>query len=249
MRLSISVLAVIPIYACGLLAGAQQDATSVLAQLAERSKEYQRVIPNFTCKEVVTTTAKRDEKLLRRVEFQADIHVQRKADKQPEETFVVTSYMGKPTPNGGNFYLPLYMKGGLSDGMPSFFQESSQACFEYRYSSGRVDFKSHEANPKCAEVEGTTGFALMDGQNEVLHGEIQMPRELAGKKHRPALARVDYADVRLNERTFRLPTHVYGEGVHGDQTLTFDAFYTGCKLFTAKTTIRAGDGVSQPDKP
>ncbi len=225
----------------------QQDAATVLRSLAEQTKEYQRSIPNFTCNEVVTTKVKKGDKVLRRIEFQADIRVQRKEDKSLNETFWITSYMGKLTPNGGKFEVPVYMEGGLGHGLPTFFAEKYQPCYDYRLDGNRINFRTRPGrSAECHEKVDTTGFGLMDSDGKLLYGEIKRPPEEADHEREVSLARIDYSDVRLNNRVFRMPTHVYGEEVRGGKLGTFDAYYTSCKLFAAKTTIRPGDGTDPP---
>ncbi len=130
--------------------------------------------------------------------------------------------------------------------MPSFFDESTQVCYDYRGSSGRIDFNANNGKGALCHESKTTGFASLDAQGKLLHGEIRTPPEEANRSHHPVFAAIDYADVRLDDRLFRMPIHTYAETLQDGLLRTFDAYYTSCKLFAAKTTIRPGDGTDPP---
>ncbi len=240
MRLLLLSALLVVFQALPLSVHAQQDATAVLANLAQQAKEYQRTIPNFTCTEVVTTTAKRGEKLLRRIEFQADIRVQRKQDRSLKEEFLISSYMGKPRPAGA-VPIIIYLDGVLDSGLPSFFDVAAQACYDYDEVGTRINFRADEAKAAKCHKDGTAGFAVFDAYGKLLHGEIRTPQEEAARDRHPNFASIDYVDVRLDDKLFRMPNHVYAEVLEKGVTRTFDAYYTSCKLYTVKTTIRPGD--------
>jgi len=212
-----------------------QPAAATLESLAQQTAAYRKVVPNFTCEENAVSSAIRGGKLKLRIEFTATLRVVRATDGDLAENFHFTSYMGRPTTEGGKYPLPLYVGGLLSGGMPSFFDASQQSCFHYTEGDRRIEFESQPGDdPACADKKGITGFVTLDEHGSVLHEEIHRPAKEAAERKLVRAGAIDYDVVRLNHQDYRLPVHVYAENPKG---FAFEANLTGCRLFQATVTI------------
>lgn len=230
----------------GGMAGAQGgqagDKTGVLLErMAKQSAEYRKLLPDFSCNETVVSGARRSWLRKVRVEFRAAIRVTRTPDGALTENFSMTSYMGKPVPQGARFPLPAYVQGGFGRGVPLFFAAENQRCFVYSVAGDRVDFKVRADAKGCLEPPGTEGYAQLDGAGLLVHGETRRVPEEANALGLTTLSSEDYGPVELDGREFRLPVHLYAETRVGEVLRTFDATYSECRLFKVSVTIKPGD--------
>lgn len=230
----------------GQAAQSGEDPTPVLKRMAEQTSEYRKTLPNFTCDENVVSILKQKDKLKKRIEFRATVRVARTEKGEMEESFTVTNYMGQDASKGGKFAFPVYISGGLGKGMPSFFAKENQDCYDYQLGSGRIAF-SGKPSATCRGAETTQGFAALDAQGDVQRGEFRRDPATAIKLKVASFGSVDYSPVTLNGQTYRLPSHLYAEMQDGDTQRTFEAYYTGCRLFHATATISPAGSTVIPD--
>lgn len=239
MRHSKFFLSMMTAVACSAHAQTDGPASAALERLAQGAAEYRRDVPNFTCDENVVSTSKRGGKINLRVEFRGPIRVVRAPEGTLSEDLSVNNYMGKEMTKGGKFTLPIYVSGGLSKGLPSFFSTEEQKCYRYTLGAGRIDFQAVPAPALCTEALSTHGFATLDAAGNLLHGEMRRSPEDAWKQRLTTFSSIDYAPVQLGGKEYRMPVHLYAEQDDGNLLKTFDAHYTNCKLFKGTATIKA----------
>jgi len=223
-------------------------AAPVLEDLMRQAAAYRKIVPNFSCEEDAISSAIRGGKLKLRIEFTGTLRVVRDAEGELKEQFTYSSYMGKPTVEGGKYRLPLYVSGFLSGANPGFFDASPRSCFRYKQSDGRIEFDTQPGS-SCEKNVGVTGAFTLDENGSLLHLEVRRPPKEAARSKFATVGSIDYGVLRLNNQDYRLPVHVYAENEHG---YSFEATYVGCHLFKATSTILpdvtpvSESGVAQP---
>ena len=222
---------------------------AILDRLARQSAAYRQSLPNFTCEEEVVAATSHDGKPDWRVNFHATLRLRREPDGTLRELYTITRYLGEPIAEGTAAPpIPLYVQGGFGKGVPSFFAAGQQACYRYSISGNRVGFTGQPGPGACEDVHRTTGFALLDSDGQILHGETHLPAKEADKLELTTFAAVDYAPITFDGQSFRLPVHLYAEKQVGKELFSFEARYTHCKLFRARVTLGPA-GVVPPSEP
>jgi hypothetical protein len=235
-------------------APAQQDTTpptlqQELQRLGVAATALDHTLPSFTCQETVVSQRLQGKKLLQQTNFTATIRANRAADGTLAESYQPTTLNGKPI-SGSAFGLPVYVAGGFDRAM-IYFLPSLQPCYRYKLSPGRIDFETtpHSASPLSCEYIDTHGFALLDATGNITHLERRVSPKSAIHLHLAPFAAFDFADIHLNDRTYRLAHHMQAEVAQNGFVGRFDATYTDCHLYTATVTIGPASEVPQSDTP
>lgn len=231
---------------CSLVRAQTSDPTalaSTLSRLAQSSADYRKSVPDFTCVENVVSTERSKGEVKFRSEFRANIRVVRMPDGSLEESFTTTEYMGAPVTSNASLRVPLYIHGGLSRGAPIFFAEDQQRCFRYDLQQGRLDYQAQPIDGGCGSPASTHGFATLDDEGKPLHLETRRSVEDSVRHNMATFSVIDYKPVQIGGNTFRLPVHLYSELADHDHARTFEAYYTGCRLFKATVTIHDPNSV------
>lgn len=212
----------------------------LLTHLGRQADELQHKLPNFSCDESVVSEIVEHGKVRHHTTFTTTIRAQRNAKGILEEhlgdqtyTVNIFSALVHHIPSS-----PLFVSGGFSQAL-DYFSTADQACYDYRFSPGRVDFTSLPTPPSACRSSGTQGFALLDADSNVTHLERTVQHDLAVARNQAQFAAVDFAPVELDGQTFRLSHHVVAEMPDDKGNLRrFTAEFSKCKLFTATVTIK-----------
>ncbi|QMV18735.1 hypothetical protein GOB94_08605 [Granulicella sp. 5B5] len=237
---------------------AQQPASGdrladVLVHLGAQATALDRSLPSFTCLQKANSDELREgrhdqpAKVLRHVEFTANLRVRRLADGKLAESAEFLTVNGKPFDANG-FTMPAYAQGGFLQAV-SYFLPDQQRCYVYTLAGNRVDFTAAPnaaADSHCRSA-GTTGFALLDDDGNLKHIERNVSAYGAAVYHLIPHAEVDMVPVTLNGVTYPLSSHLVSERPNGRFLDRFESRYTGCKLFTA--TVIIGPVTSMPEVP
>lgn len=237
---------------------AQESATSsrlqrLLAHLGEEASALNRTLPSFTCLQTASSDELRESrheqpaKVLRHVEFTANLRVRRVADGNLVESAEFLTVNGKPFDANG-FTMPAYAQGGFLQAV-SYFLPDQQHCYVYTLTGDRVDFTAAPdaaADSRCRSA-GTTGFALLDDEGHLKHIERTVSAYGVAVYHLIPYAAVDMVPVTLNGVTYPLSSHLVSQRPNGRSLDRFESSYTNCRLFTATVTI--GPATSVPPTP
>ena len=226
---------------------------AVLAHLGEQAATLDRSLPSFTCLQAATSEelepAKHDQppKVVRHVEFTANLRVRRAPDGKLVESAEFLTVNGHPYTTGG-FTMPAYAQGGFLQAL-SYFLPGQQSCYVYSLNGNRVDFEAapHAAVDANCRSAGTHGFALLDGEGNIQHIERHVSPAGVFAYHLIPFATVDLVPVTLNGISYQLSSHLVSERPNGHAIDRFDSTYANCKLFTATVTI--GPATDVPDAP
>lgn len=212
----------------------------VLEKLGEAAVELEHSLPSFTCDEDAMSQEVRDEKVKSGVAFTATMRAVRKADGSLEETFEVKSVDGKPF-RQGHFHTPAYLHGGFDSAM-RYFAPDQQFCYVFALKARSVEF-ADTGQARCRD-KGMRGVAVLDDGDAVVHMERSVPLEVAKVTGLAQFVAVDFADVLMNGKAFRLPHHVVAEMTQGRSVGRFEATYSNCRQF--KTTVTIGPAEALP---
>ena len=221
-----------------LTAVAQQPAYSpelqqALQRIGATASEQIRSIPSFTCDETATSQAIRDHKVVRSMALSGIIRTVR----QPNGSLLETNdYKHDHILLFIPKLPPLFVRGGFASAL-AYFLPSSQDCYHYTLSPGRVDFEARtDPGHTCAQ-RGTKGFALLGPDGNVRHIERTIPPDVAAPLKLATFASVDLAPVQLGGTTYQLSQHMVADMPLHDATGHFEATYANCHLFTATVTL------------
>jgi hypothetical protein len=227
-----------------------------LQRLGVVAEALDHSLPSLTCQESAVSERLKRGKVKQHVAFTASMRAVRIPGGPLHETFALSTLNGKPY-SGRNTPFPFYTAGGFDAAM-AYFMPAHQACYRYSLSEGRIDFETSPdfaSHPQCRN-DGVRGFALMDAAGNVTHMERTVPLEVAHDLHLVPFAAIDFAPVELKGQVYRLPQHLISEYPEGDSKGRFEAFYSGCRLFSVSVTIGpatavdpAGDGSSGGSGP
>jgi hypothetical protein len=219
-----------------------------LQRLGVAAEALDHSLPSLTCQESAVSERLLRGKVKQHVAFVASMRAVRVPGGHLHETFTLSTLNGKPH-SGGNPPFPFYTSGGFDAAMVYFLPEH-QACYRYSLSQGRIDFETSPdfaSHPQCRD-DAVHGFALMDAVGDVTHIERTVSQEVAHDFHLVPFAAIDFAAVELNGQTYRLSQHLISEYPDGDSKGRFEAFYSGCRLFSVSVTIGPPTAV-EPDGP
>lgn len=229
---------------CVVPVRAEQPAlAAVLARLGEQAAALERSLPSFSCQQSAVSEELRagrhgqSPQVVRHVEFTANLRVRRHADGKLAESAEFLTVNGLPlTANG--FTMPAYAEGGFLQAL-HYFLPDLQHCYVYALSEGRIDFTAapHAAEDPACRSAGTTGFALLNADNDVEHVERRVSAYGVNAYKIIPYAAVDLTSVTLNGAVYRLSSHLVTERGNGRFTDRFESTYADCKLFTATVTI------------
>lgn len=235
---------------------AQQPASettlaTVLVHLGEKATELDRSLPSFSCLQTAISEelepAKHEQppKVLRHVEFTANLRVRRMPDGKLVESAEFLTVNGKPYTVGG-FTMPAYAQGGFLQAL-SYFLPGQQSCYVYSLNGNRIDFEAapHAAADTNCRSAGTHGFALLDTDGNIQHIERHVSAVGVYTYHLIPYAAVDLVPVTLNGISYQLSGRLISERPNGHEIDRFDSTYADCKLFTATVTI--GPATDLPD--
>ena len=207
-----------------------------LRRLGAAAESLEHTLPSLTCKETAASEIFAGKKSRERDEFTATLRAKRGEDGVLDETFEVTTLNGKAPRRSVRF--PFYVSGGFDRSM-RYFAPAQQVCYRYWLTPGRIDFSTAPdvaLHAQCLD-EGMHGFALLDADGDVVHLERTVTSKPAEERGIAPFASIDFGEVELGGKTFRLSRHMLSESWQGRFTLRFDATYTDCRLFTATVTI------------
>jgi hypothetical protein len=241
----LAVLAACAAGALGQAAGAQDgQATALeaeLKQLGAAALSLQRDLPSFTCTETGLSQALKKGKVKEQVRFVAEVRVERAAGGRLDEELEVTGVNGKPP--RGRFDPPFMVGGGFGESL-FFFLPTTQACFHYSLSAGRIDFESPPGTfdrPQCTNTGAPDGFVLLDDAGNATHLERQVPHEYAEQVHVVDFTAIDFVATELDGKVYPLTAKMVADvPKEGGVTFHFEATYTGCHLFKATSRILPG---------
>jgi hypothetical protein len=250
------------LFACVALlplpASAQEKASRDKAELERIGADaaaFRKSVPNFSCKESVSSEEWRQDKLKWRVTFSTILRVTRGKDGALAESIEMKELEGKPIlPNTKfKFKLPIFVEGGFRQSFSGYFAPDAQSCYRYTLSEGRIDFEAVgdvAQRDKCENETGLRGFAIFDASGKITHVERRIPVKVAEKGKLAPFAAVDFAPTELHGRIYRLPSTMISERPHGKSTLKYAATYTGCELYTSTVKIlpESTQVVSEPQE-
>jgi len=208
-----------------------------LKKLAAASDALLHDLPSITCKETALSQEIKKKKVKAQVRFAADLRVQRDEDGVTHEELNFTEANGKPTANRPP--LPVMVLGGFDRGL-LFFAEVNQRCFNYTLAGDRIDFESladPASREACQIIGDPKGFALLDAAGNVVHLERQVSVELSRQLHLAYFSTIDFATTELGGKSYSLATNSSSDIPRDDEILHFEAAYTSCRLFKARSTI------------
>ena len=208
-----------------------------LQRLGVVAEALDHSLPSLTCQESAVSEWLQRGKVKQHVAFTANMRAARTPGGPLHETFTLSTLNGKPY-SGRKTPFPFYTAGGFDASM-AYFMPAHQACYRYSLSQGRIDFETSPdvaSHPQCRN-DGVRGFALMDAAGDVTHMERTVLADVTQELHLVPFAAIDFAAVELNGQTYRLSQHLISEYPEGDSTGRFEAFYSGCRLFTVSVTI------------
>jgi hypothetical protein len=244
VRLFLPILALLTLPAAAQTASPQVAAT--LDKAATQAEALRQSLPNFTCsvhghnQDIVKGKVKDAEP------FEATIRSLRQPDGQLAESVTFLSVKGKPWREGN--HRPYFVQGAFTEVL-SYITPPLAACSNFTQQGDRVDFAVPDPFPSgCARVRGLHGYFNVDADGNVTHFERTLP-DSDNESDVVPFAAVDLAPVTLDNRTFRLVSHVIGERPFEEVTLRFDADYTDCKLFTTQIKILPGKPVDDNAPP
>ncbi len=217
---------------------AQQAAYSpelqqALQRIGATASEQIRAIPSFTCDETALSQALRDHKVVRSMALSGIIRTVR----QPNGGLVETNdYKHDHILLFIPKFPPLFVRGGFASAL-AYFLPSSQDCYRYTLSPGRIDFEARtDPGHTCAQ-RGTHGFALLGPDGNVRHIERTIPPDVAAPLKLATFATIDLAPVQLDGTTYLLSQHMVADMPLRDAMGHFEATYSNCHLFTATVTL------------
>ena len=234
--------------ALGQAAGAQDgQATALqdeLKKLGAAALSLQRDLPSFTCTETGLSQALKKGKVKEQVRFVAEVRVERAAGGRLGEELEVSEVNGKRPRD--RFDPPFMVGGGFGESL-FFFLPTTQACFHYSLSAGRIDFESPPGTfdrPQCTNTGAPKGFALLDDAGNATHLERQVPHEYAEQVHVVDFTAIDFVATELDGKVYPLTAKMVADEPKEDGvTVHFEATYTGCHLFKATSRILPGETV------
>jgi hypothetical protein len=234
------------------LVAQQPTVESALAKLGDEAVALDRSLPSFQClqaassEEVERGRHGQDGKVLRRVEFTANLRVRRGDDGKLAESAEFLTVDGRPYSANG-LAMPAYARGGFLQPM-SYFLPDQQHCYIYALHGNRIDFEAAHGAAKMADCRsaGTRGFALLDGAGEVTHIERRVGSEGVAAYGLIPFAAVELTPVALHGQSYQLSSALTSERPNGRLVDRFEARYTGCRLFTATVTIGPAAETPEP---
>jgi hypothetical protein len=244
LALALSCLLLLPINAAAQQpsAAASPELKQDLQRIGATANELILSMPSFTCDEAAVSQAVRDHKVVRSVSMNGVVRTIRKPNGRMVETYDYKR---------GHILLiiprapPLFVSGGFATAL-AYFLPSSQACYVYSLSPGRIDFttRTDPASANACLDRGLRGFALLNALGNVSHIERTIPPEVAKPPKLATFAAVDLSPVELNGRMYQLSNHMVAEMPLGEATGHFEATYSNCQLFT--TTVTLGPSTEVP---
>jgi len=233
-----------------------QSLNEVLEAVSRNVKQFEDLLPDFVCKEKVTSTQFDSGKAIKqRVVESIFTGVQRsKEENQVRFAFTesreVVSIDGKPAKKGAAFpKLPYRFGGGFSSLLITTFASDNLDVHNYsiadNYKSATssailVRFATKEGQQKLRSVlQGTRlvskdiGAAWIDQKSfhviRLQRQSLNLPSDLTR-----STATADYGPVTIDETTFWMPTTIRAEVTERNSRLSvsYIAEYTDCKKFT-----------------
>lgn len=222
----------------GGVASAQKNAEAAarLARMAEISAAYRAALPSFSCEETVRSSRKFGGKV-DAAEFRATIRVVVGPDGVMSEDSRIAEFDGKPVVDASQVSVPFQVDGGFRRGVPLYFAQENQRCFQYKLRADRIEFKSMGG---CVEPKGVKGVAYLDAAGELVRGVTEREERVALAAGLTTKTDVTYGPVVLNGGTFRLPVAMRAESDAPGWKKVFEAKYEGCRLYTTSVTLRPG---------
>jgi hypothetical protein len=227
---------------------AQQPAPAELIDhLVANAQLYAETLPSLAATETIDSEGSY---LIfhRRVRATADFRVLRQPNASFEESRQITEADGKPVAPGAHVALPSTLFGGFSRFQELFFTPAHRLCYRFTLLPGAGPDGAQQI--AIAELPGTvpgcvprgiTGLARVDPETRhVVYLERTVPGEIALKNRLAPFAWVALAPARIGDRTFWLPTTVFGAFVNGKVKGSFEAHYSGYHRFTSSVTILPG---------
>ena len=210
-----------------------------LKRLGAAARSLLQDLPSFECQETALSQSLKKSKVRQEVRFVGDLRVERVAGGRLNERLQVTEVNGRPY-SGETFEPPFMVKGGFGESL-FYFLPAMQTCFKYTLSDGRIDFVSPPGTfgrPECRDTGAPSGMALLDDAGDAIHLERQVRPELAPQVHVVDSTAINFAPVELDGKVYSLPSRMVADvPKKGGMSLHFEAAYTGCHLFKAKSTI------------
>jgi hypothetical protein len=219
-------------------AAAQQDSPELkhdLQHIAAEANDLDHSLPSFTCEESAVSQAIRNNKVRRNVQASGLLRMMRDSTGKLSETYTFKrDHILFFIPSS----LPIYVSGGFDSAL-SYFSASSQACYRFSLSPGRIDFQARTdpISAHACKERGLKGFALLNADGDVSHIERTIPADVASPLKLATFASIDLAPVDLNGHTYQLSHHMVAEMPITGATGHFEATYTNCHLFTATVTL------------
>jgi len=216
----------------------------VLKHLSKTAEALQHSLPTFTCQETGISEWHSANRLGDHDDFSATLRAKRSPDGTLSESYELTRLNGRPF-SSREFTFPYYVSGGFDRAMRYFLPEQ-QVCYRYSLSGNRLSFESlpdTSEHPQCHDAE-LQGMALLDANGDILHLERTVSQQAARRLNLAPFASIDFAPVVLDERIFRLSSHMISDLAEGHFKMHFDVTYSDCRLFTATVKIGPATEVS-----
>jgi hypothetical protein len=239
----------------------QSGAVPEVVQAVSRNvKEFQDLLPDFVCKETITSSTSRSGKVRKQTTVESIFTAVQKPSIGPNfrraaftETRDVTAIDGKPVRKGTRMpRLPVQFTGGFSSVLIMTFSPENLPFHRYN-----LDGLTKDGGPQLVRfvtqddqtaiktlfdgevlADRDSGNALIDtSAGQVIRIErefLNLPRRLSHLENF-----VDYGPVRIGGRDFWLPRTILTEGAERDarNTERYIAAYSDCKRFVADIRI------------
>jgi hypothetical protein len=226
-----------------------QAANDVVAAVSKNVEEFWKLLPDFVCNEMITSTTYSSGKVREQKIVQSIFTSNRKAGQQRE----ITSIDGKPAKKNTKMPgLPVEMSTGFGFVIQSTFTSSILQYHDYtlsmkRETDGRiaVDFETKKDQQKIKwDLDGKTLVARDAGTAWIDPASMQVVRiernflNLPNRLSRMILSS-EYGSVTIGKNSFWLPQYLRTELTERDpsKTGTFLAEYTNCRKFGAEVQI------------
>jgi hypothetical protein len=234
---------------------------SVIQSVSRNVREFQELLPDFVCKETITSATYKSGKVRKMTTVESIFTAVQKPDPNSPgrgraaftESRDVTSVDGKPVRHGTRMpRLPVQFAGAFGSLLTMTFSPENLQFHRYDLDARQpeagkvlVRFATREDQQKLRTffegemlIDKDSGRALIDASAmQVIHLErefLMLPRRLT---HLTIAA--DYAPVSIDGREFWLPRIIRSDGTERDpqNTQSYNAAYTDCKKFVADIRI------------
>jgi hypothetical protein len=241
-------------------ASSNSAANLLVDQLVENDERNRATLPSLTARESILS--KFDEIVVfgrSSDKAEATVRMVRKSPSEPlTQIRQYTALNGKPVKPGQHIVLPLDMIDSFSDIQSLFFSVQNRVCYSFTLGTHPTRDASLELSmtfnpdaatlPHCASLpKGRTGVARIDPTTHQLTRLEYTTSKGAEPDHPSAFTSVDYAPVKLGDKTFWLPAVETAHVVIDKTPLKWVSHYSDYHQYASSVTILPAG--SEPQTP